>query len=55
MNGNLLMYTDGAKVWDANNNLMPNGTGLLGNISKLKATLENGENVEQTGNITVVR
>lgn len=32
-NGNLLFYTNGVKVWDANHNLMPNGTGLSGNTS----------------------
>src|ERR1700748_1229130 len=30
-NGNLLFYTSGAFVWDRNNHLMPNGTGLSGN------------------------
>src|ERR1700756_2274660 len=28
--GALLFYTEGGKVWDKNNNLMPNGTGLNG-------------------------
>jgi hypothetical protein len=28
--GNLLFYTNGVQVWSANNQLMPNGTGLLG-------------------------
>ena len=28
--GELLFYTDGVTVWDASNNYMPNGTGLLG-------------------------
>jgi len=32
-NGNLLFYTDGIKVWDKNNNIMTNGSGLLGGIS----------------------
>ncbi len=31
--GNLLFYTNGINVWDAANNVMPNGTGLLGNMS----------------------
>ncbi len=31
--GTRLFYTDGLNVWDAANNLMPNGTGLLGNTS----------------------
>jgi hypothetical protein len=31
--GGLLFYTDGSTVWDKNHNVMPNGTGLLGNSS----------------------
>ncbi len=31
--GELLFYTDGATVWNATNNPMPNGTGLLGSTS----------------------
>ncbi|QXP59629.1 T9SS type A sorting domain-containing protein [Olleya sp. HaHaR_3_96] len=31
--GNLLFYTDGVNVWDSNNNVTPNGTGLFGNVS----------------------
>lgn len=31
--GNLLFYSNGNNVWDANGNLMPNGTGILGNGS----------------------
>jgi hypothetical protein len=31
--GELLFYTDGVTVWNANNNPMPNGTGLLGSSS----------------------
>ncbi len=31
--GNIRFYTNGISVWDANNNLMPNGSGLLGNTS----------------------
>jgi len=31
--GELLFYTDGATVWNASNNPMPNGTGLLGSSS----------------------
>ena len=30
VSGELLFYTDGVTVWDASNNPMPNGTGLLG-------------------------
>ena len=28
--GQLLFYTDGDTIWDRNNNVMPNGTGLIG-------------------------
>jgi hypothetical protein len=31
--GELLFYTDGVTVWNASNNPMPNGTGLLGSSS----------------------
>jgi len=31
--GNILFYTDGITVWNRNNVIMPNGTGLLGNWS----------------------
>ena len=31
--GNLLFYTDGSTVWDKNNNIMPNGTGLIGSFT----------------------
>ncbi len=31
--GSLLFYSNGEKVWDRNHNLMPNGTGLLGNLA----------------------
>ena len=31
--GNLLFYSNGQSVWDANNNVMPNGTGLMGQAS----------------------
>lgn len=31
--GELLFYSDGVTVWDASNNPMPNGTGLLGSSS----------------------
>jgi len=32
-NGNLLFYTDGVDVWNANNTVMPNGSGLMGDRS----------------------
>lgn len=39
LNGNLLMFTDGATVWDANNNVMPNGTGLMGHQSSVQSAV----------------
>lgn len=38
-NGQLLFYTDGTKIWDKNNNLMPNGSGLSGNSSTTQSAL----------------
>jgi len=32
-NGNLLFYTDGITVWNRNHQIMPNGSGLMGNWS----------------------
>ena len=37
--GTLLFYTDGSQVWDANHNLMPNGTGLHGGISSTQSCI----------------
>lgn len=37
--GNLLFYTNGVDVWDANHTLMPNGTGLMGGISATQSAL----------------
>jgi hypothetical protein len=37
--GDLLFYTDGASVWNANNTVMPNGSGLMGGISSTQAAL----------------
>lgn len=31
--GNLLFYSDGITVWDKNQNVMPNGTGLIGSYT----------------------
>ncbi|OSY88387.1 hypothetical protein WH52_06405 [Tenacibaculum holothuriorum] len=39
INGNLLFYTEGTQVWDRNNNLMPNGTNLLGHESSSQSAL----------------
>jgi gliding motility-associated-like protein len=35
LTGALLFYTDGVTVWNANNQVMPNGTGLLGGTAAL--------------------
>ncbi len=35
--GNLLFYTDGTFVWNRNHQLMPNGSGLLGNKSSTQS------------------
>lgn len=36
-NGSLLFYTDGQKVYDKTHNVMPNGSGLLGNNSSCQS------------------
>ncbi|HIF14014.1 MAG TPA: T9SS type B sorting domain-containing protein [Bacteroidetes bacterium] len=38
-NGNLLFYTDGVSLWDKNHQLMPNGAGLLGNVSATQSSI----------------
>lgn len=37
--GNLLFYTDGMQIWNANHTVMPNGTGLLGNVSSTQSAI----------------
>ncbi|PLX03590.1 MAG: hypothetical protein C0595_06450 [Marinilabiliales bacterium] len=37
--GELLFYTDGNKIWNRNHVLMPNGSGLLGNLSSTQSAL----------------
>src|SRR5688572_15521877 len=37
--GNLLFYTDGVLVWDKTNTQMPNGFGLLGDLSTTQSAL----------------
>lgn len=37
--GNLLMYSDGLSLWDKNHNIMPNGSGLLGDPSSAQSGL----------------
>lgn len=39
VDGNLLFYTNGEKVWDRNHQQMPNGFGLLAQASSTQATL----------------
>lgn len=37
--GELLMYTDGIRIWNKNHQVMPNGTGLLGNNSSTQSSI----------------
>ncbi len=37
--GDLLFYSDGIRVWDANHSVMPNGNGLMGNPSSSQSGL----------------
>ncbi|WP_138434250.1 T9SS type B sorting domain-containing protein [Winogradskyella algicola] len=37
--GNILFYTDGLRVWDSTNQVMPNGEGLTGNHSSTQSAL----------------
>lgn len=37
--GNLLFYSDGNIVWDKNGNIMPNGTGLFGDLSSTQSSI----------------
>lgn len=37
--GNVLFYTNGIDVWDNNNTVMPNGSGLFGNVSSTHSAL----------------
>lgn len=39
INGNLLFYTDGGEVYNQNNQLMPNGSGLMGNWSATQSSI----------------
>ncbi len=48
-NGNLLFYTDGLTIWNKANNIMANGSGLLGHVSTSQAALI----VKQPGNASI--
>lgn len=37
--GELLFYTDGISVWNKNQNIMPNGIGLLADFSSSQASV----------------
>lgn len=37
--GNLLFYTDGVSVWNSSNATMPNGTGLMGDVSTTQSAI----------------
>lgn len=39
MNGQLMFYSDGTKVWNRQNIVMPNGTGLSGNYSSTQSSM----------------
>src|ERR1039458_4318412 len=41
--GAILFYTDGDTVWNRNNQVMPNGTGLLGNFSSTQSAMIIGD------------
>lgn len=38
-NGDLLFYTDGVKIWNKNHTVMPNGSGLMGNVSTSQSAI----------------
>lgn len=38
-NGDLLFYTNGIYVWNKNNQIMPNGSGLLGDLSTTQSAI----------------
>lgn len=37
--GKLLFYTDGSTIWNAKHNIMPNGSGLLGDVSSTQSAI----------------
>ncbi|MEM6263326.1 MAG: gliding motility-associated C-terminal domain-containing protein, partial [Bacteroidota bacterium] len=38
-NGNLLFYSNGRTIWDRTHNVMPNGSGIMGNPSTMQGTI----------------
>ena len=50
-NGNLLFYTDGVTIFNANHSIMANGTGLLG--SSYQSTSQGALIVKQPGSATI--
>ncbi len=38
-NGDILFYTDGIKIWNRLHQVMPNGTGLFGNVSSTQSAV----------------
>ncbi len=48
--GALLFYTDGVTVWNANNQIMPNGTGLLGGTPALLSSTTAAVIIPKPGN-----
>ena len=50
LTGSLLFYTDGVTVWNANNQVMTNGTGLLGGTASLLSSTTAAVIVPKPGN-----
>jgi gliding motility-associated-like protein len=51
--GALLFYTDGVTVWNANNQVMPNGSGLLGGLPNLLSSTTAAVIVPKPGSSTL--
>lgn len=39
IDGNILFYSDGSNIWNAEHNIMPNGSGLLGDFSATQSSV----------------